>query len=592
MAQNEATLLIRIKEAGSNILESLTQKFGSFKNVALAAFAAVGAAIVKSLSDYREQEAAINSLSQSMVNAGIFTAELRDKYLQQADALQKLTTFGDEQIIKAQGILQAHLGQMEITEELTKATLDLATKTGSLEAAAQMVGKSIGTTTNALARQGVEVSANADKQERLAQVIDGLNRVVGGQAEAAAKGLGVWSQLGNAVSEISEDLGAELAPTFAVIGKALLSFTNDNLRPTAAFFSDVFGKAINGATQVLTGFGFVLESIGAQLGIVFGAVAEAAIAIASGNFKKLKDVAVSAYEQAGQVQLEITDKYGKDLANLRQSFFDNDEAQRQADLEKEKAAAAAKLELQKKAMLEAQIAKQEAMNAEQESEIAMIGANDERKLQLKIASLDKDIEAEANASNRLALLKQKSDLLEQQRILKQKAYEDKINQEKMRGYATFFDGVASLSDSSNKRIAAIGKAAAISKATIDAYLAIQNALANVPYPANIAAAAGIGVQAFANVAKISGVQLAEGGIVRATPGGIQATIGEGGRDEAVIPLDSPEAQGRLGGSTTIIFNGPVMGDENQAMEFARAIDRSLLKLRQSNQSVAFETDIF
>jgi len=80
-----------------------------------------------------------------------------------------------------------------------------------------------------------------------------------------------------------------------------------------------------------------------------------------------------------------------------------------------------------------------------------------------------------------------------------KNYEDKINKDRIAGYGTFFSGLASLSESSNKELAAIGKAAAISKATMDAYLAIQNALANVPFPANIAASVGIGVQAFANV---------------------------------------------------------------------------------------------
>jgi inorganic pyrophosphatase len=32
-------------------------------------------------------------------------------------------------------------------------------------------------------------------------------------------------------------------------------------------------------------------------------------------------------------------------------------------------------------------------------------------------------------------------------------------------------------------------------------------------------------------------QLADGGIIKATPGGMLALIGEGGKDEAVIPLD-------------------------------------------------------
>jgi hypothetical protein len=49
-------------------------------------------------------------------------------------------------------------------------------------------------------------------------------------------------------------------------------------------------------------------------------------------------------------------------------------------------------------------------------------------------------------------------------------------------------------------------------------------------------------------------QLANGGIVRATPGGTLALIGEGGRDEAVIPLDKA---GGMGGGNTIIIQGAI-----------------------------------
>jgi hypothetical protein len=48
--------------------------------------------------------------------------------------------------------------------------------------------------------------------------------------------------------------------------------------------------------------------------------------------------------------------------------------------------------------------------------------------------------------------------------------------------------------------------------------------------------------------------LANGGIVKATPGGTLALIGEGGRDEAVIPLDKA---GGMGGGNTIIIQGAI-----------------------------------
>lgn len=68
----------------------------------------------------------------------------------------------------------------------------------------------------------------------------------------------------------------------------------------------------------------------------------------------------------------------------------------------------------------------------------------------------------------------------------------------------FFGNLASLSDSKSKTLARIGKAAAITQATIDAYLAINKALATIPPPASYFVVASIGAMAFANVSKIAG----------------------------------------------------------------------------------------
>jgi TP901 family phage tail tape measure protein len=58
----------------------------------------------------------------------------------------------------------------------------------------------------------------------------------------------------------------------------------------------------------------------------------------------------------------------------------------------------------------------------------------------------------------------------------------------------------------------------------------------------------------AGIAAVNSIQLAEGGIVKSSPGGTQATIGEAGRDEAVIPLDSRRTEGLFGGPTEITLN--------------------------------------
>jgi hypothetical protein len=82
--------------------------------------------------------------------------------------------------------------------------------------------------------------------------------------------------------------------------------------------------------------------------------------------------------------------------------------------------------------------------------------------------------------------------------------------------SSFFGNLATLSESSNETLAAIGKAAAIAQATIDGVLAVQKTLASYPYPLNFIMAAAVGVAAAVNVAKIAG--MADGGVVYG-PGG-------------------------------------------------------------------------
>ena len=66
-------------------------------------------------------------------------------------------------------------------------------------------------------------------------------------------------------------------------------------------------------------------------------------------------------------------------------------------------------------------------------------------------------------------------------------------------------------------------------------------------PVGYAHLAGATLVSAGGRAAIGSIKLAEGGIVMPQSGGVQATIGEGGRAEAVIPLDDPRSQEVLGG---------------------------------------------
>lgn len=109
------------------------------------------------------------------------------------------------------------------------------------------------------------------------------------------------------------------------------------------------------------------------------------------------------------------------------------------------------------------------------------------------------INTEDNKNKTLLELQKKT--IDQQKQLDEKRKTDQI--------ATI-NYIATLQTAKTKELQIIGKAAAISTATIDGVIAVQKALAAFPPPFNFVMAGLVGVAAAANIAKISGVELATG----------------------------------------------------------------------------------
>lgn len=160
--------------------------------------------------------------------------------------------------------------------------------------------------------------------------------------------------------------------------------------------------------------------------------------------------------------------------------------------------------------------------------------------------------------------------------------------ERVRTASAMFSAIASLSQSKNKQLAAIGKAGAIAQALVNTYQGISEAwkLGPIlgPILAPLVAAAGFG-----NVAKIQSVQMAEGGVVMPRSGGTLATIGEAGRPEAVIPLGDDRAQEAMGGmgvtNNVTINAGVFVGDRVAVKELARMMDEEFFRLQRNRVSV-------
>tara|TARA_R110002110_G_scaffold70624_2_gene189218 strand:+ start:29 stop:1741 length:1713 start_codon:yes stop_codon:yes gene_type:complete len=141
------------------------------------------------------------------------------KLLNQAKAIQQVTIFGDEQVIEAQALIGSFVKEEEAIAAATKATLDLAAAKGmELTVAADLVSKTLGSSTNALSRYGIEVTGAVGSTERLESLTGNLAEVFGGQATAQANTMsGALAQMSNAAGDAQEALGKTLEPVVTII---------------------------------------------------------------------------------------------------------------------------------------------------------------------------------------------------------------------------------------------------------------------------------------------------------------------------------------------------------------------------------------
>ena len=210
---DDQTNRMRISTAG------LRRSIGALRNNMLLvsfAFGGTAKAVSSLIRAYGEQELAERKLEQALG----FTSQA---LLTQASALQQQTSFGDEAIIGVQALIGAFTKDEEQIKELTKTTLDLAAAKGmDLTAAADLVSKSFGSSTNALSRYGIQVEGAVGSTERLENLTGNVAALFGGQASAQADTMtGAMQQMSNALGDTSETMGALLEPSTIAFSKAI-----------------------------------------------------------------------------------------------------------------------------------------------------------------------------------------------------------------------------------------------------------------------------------------------------------------------------------------------------------------------------------
>lgn len=598
MAKNsEATLLLRIKSSGEDVLSKTGDALKKLGEVAVAAYAAANAAAVAALHAYGEQEEATNKLNQALINQGIYTKSLSASYQKIATDLSQVSAFGDEAIISAQAQIQQYVGQTKITKDLTKATLDFASAMGmDLDSAANTIGKSIGTNTNMLGRYGITLDENASKSDKLASVTQQLERRFGGQAEAATQGLGSLKLMKNSMGELLEVAGEKLAPIVTYAAREITKFaiqlqTNEEMIQNFQSAAILLGMAGITLKNVIVGLG---EAIGQVFGTITGAVMQ----IASGDFKMAFESIKSGFSDTAKTVTSRYDTFGKELSAIDQIVLNQKKNEDEQELVRMQQTSEAKRNINNSLIL----TQEQMFAARDEKEIRKLLDQEVLKKDQHLRELNNKIAREENHSAKLELERQKRqylddkyDQMDRGRILSFDNFQKGNKSQAFQDMEGTLSNMAAMQQSKNGVLVGIGKAAAIAQITISTIQATVDAFRfgntlGGPVAGGILA----GPLAFwgaEQVASVAGVQLAEGGIVKATPGGVPAIIGEGGRDEMVIPLEKGQGPGGMGTRIHIQVNGGFLGTQSEAKEFAIALDKELLKLRQSNESLAFDRGI-
>ena len=224
---------------GTGSLTDAVKRYG----VEMAAVAVVAAAVIRVVKDlteaYFEQERAIAGMEAALKATGTYTPELSRDIQELASGLQTVSVYGDEATIAATGMLQslAKLSDDGLMQAIPLVH-DLAAGMGlDLVTAASLIGKTLGSTTNALSRYGIVLDATAPASEKLIALTEQINSSFGGMAEAMGDtAAGSMVKLTNAVGDLKE------------AGGHLIMIA---LRPVATWLTNVARNAAIAAENII-----------------------------------------------------------------------------------------------------------------------------------------------------------------------------------------------------------------------------------------------------------------------------------------------------------------------------------------------------
>ena len=210
-----------VKESAKSANETLK----SLRNTLIGVFSgiAVGAFVRSTVDAAVKQEKAVDQLAQAFKNQGLYSKEAMKQWENYASSLQKVTTFGDEEIMQAQSLAVSFGLTGNKLKEVTKAAMDFSAANNiDLNTSMELLGRAFAGNTQSLTRYGIVIDTSKDKSQQFSEIIKQLNQRFGGQAEMLAHTYGgQLKQFSNAWGDLKETIGFAVLPTLTKVTNAL-----------------------------------------------------------------------------------------------------------------------------------------------------------------------------------------------------------------------------------------------------------------------------------------------------------------------------------------------------------------------------------
>ena len=527
--------------------------------------------------------------------------------------MQKVTIYGDESIIEAQALIGSFVKEEESIKAATKATLDLAAAKGmELSVAADLISKTLGSSTNALSRYGIAVEGAVGSTERLESMTTAISDVFGGQAAAQADTYtGRVQQMNNALGDLAEDIGVIIVPMITDLAKEMtqLAITWQNILIDWGVMDEMI-------TEPMRDLETQLKAVAKEGGEWEEQVARTKESLAdlgertddnAERFdtltKRLKlqeeQLAPLKEEYARLVQMHknfnsVAPEVLENIHNETKALEENTKAVK--DNSDAKDSETDKMRARILARMKKDEDRWDAYESFQQQEMF----SDMQLIDVKRNALEQELGIRNEHGNMVANLTQ----LQQAQLLtitthfdaKKKALQDQIDDDQAKADAKELKDKALVEQKKvnliSNTVAQYGKAlglnamqqrnVTIAQATADAIAAANTALKSSPPPWNYVAAAGVLAAGYNNVQQIrqayaqEHAQFGFSGIVDQPT---TFTVGEGGQAEMVnvTPLEGPNLAGPQGAGVTVNLSGNVISSDFVEEELPELIAEAVRK---------------